>query len=290
MIKSCAVSNYIQRDGFVMVSNLLISHQEELGITNKELNFLIKVMKHKENYKLHDSVLDPTVSSRTLQRTRKSLVDKGILTYKVWKCTDEKGHIHTEGITYDLSLLEEKLQDISNEIAYEKDIEASKEAENYLIEFGEESPMGKYLRDWENHYGDNYTLTPYERNWYNNLSEKEQKYVGCIFDYCMDNKLFKSITPRLALFIKNVQRWDQLKHYYEDSYVEEDAMEEAMYVVKSEKEKLNNEIVEAERMIEVNKKMKEIPGQSQFQISICNDTIKMYEDTIRKLKEKINES
>lgn len=116
MINSCAVSNYIQRDGFVMVSNLLISHQEELNINNRELNFLIKVMKHKENYKLHDSQLDPTVSSRTLQRIRKSLVDKEILNYKVWKTTDELGHIRTEGITYDLSQLEEKLQNLSNEI------------------------------------------------------------------------------------------------------------------------------------------------------------------------------
>ena len=290
MIKSCAVSNYIQRDGFVMFSNLLISHQEELGITNRELNFLIKVMKHKENYKLHDSVLDPTVSSRTLQRTRKSLVDKGILTYKVWKCTDENGHIHTEGITYDLSLLELKLQEISNAIAFEKDEEIQKEAENYLIEFGEDSPMGKYLRDWENHYGDNYSLTPYERNWYNNLSESEQNYVGSIFDYCMENKLFKSITPRLALFIKNTQRWDQLKHFYEDQAVEEKAMEDTSYVIKSEKEKLISRIAEAERMIHMNKRLRDAPGQSQFQINICNETINMYEETIRKLKEKINES
>ena len=244
-------------------------------------------MKHKENYKLHDSVLDPTVSTRTLSRMRKSLVEKEILTYKIWKTTDEKGHIKTEGITYDLTPLEEKLQAISNAIAAEKDAEVAKEAENYLIEFGENSPMGKFLRDWEDHYGDNYTLTPYERKWYNNLSEEEQKYISCIFDYCADNKLFKSITPRLALFIKNKQRWDQLKSYYEEYYIEE---EDTSYVVKSEKEKLTEEIENANRMIEMNKKMLEIPGQSEFMISSCKDTIKMYQKSIEELKEKINES
>ena len=288
MIKNCAVSNYIQRDGFVMVSNLLISHQEELGITNKELNFLIKVMKHKENYKLHDSVLDPTVSTRTLSRRRTDLVNKGILTYKVWKTTDESGHIKTEGITYDLTPLEEKLQSISDEIASEKDREIQKEAENYIIEFGENSPMGKFLKDWEDHYGDNYTLTPYERKWYNNLSEEDQKAVACIFDYCSDNKLFKSITPRLALFIKNKQRWDQLKAYRDDYYVEEN--DDLVYATVSENEKLNKEINDAMRMIEMNKKVLEIPGQSEFQISIVKDTIKMYQDRIIELKEKIDES
>ena len=284
MIKSCAVSNYIQRDGFVMVSNLLISHQEELGITNKELNFLIKVMKHKENYKLHDSILDPTVSSRTLQRLRKALSDKGILTYKIWKTTDEKGHIRTEGITYDLSPLEEMLQEISNNIASEKDREVAKEAENYLIEFGEDSPMGKFLRDWENHYGDNYTLTPYERNWYNNLTEEEQKYISAIFDYCEENKLFKSITPRLALFIKNKQRFDQLKSYYEEYYIEEDVS----YVIKSETEKLNEELVNAKAMLEYNKLA--IKTANGIQKQFIQETIASYEKTIQELEEKINES
>ena len=66
-MKSSSVSNYIQRDGFVMVSNLLISYQSELGITDRELMFIIKAIKHKENYKLHDEQLDPNVSARTLQ-------------------------------------------------------------------------------------------------------------------------------------------------------------------------------------------------------------------------------
>ena len=216
-MKSSSVSNYIQRDGFVMVSNLLINYQSELGITDRELMFIIKVIKHKENYKLHDEQLDPNVSARTLQRCRKSLKEKGYLNYKVWKYTDEKGHIHTEGITYDFSPLEEELQRISNLIAEEKESQIDKEAENYIIEYGENSPVVKYMEDWENHYGDKYRLTSAEKQWYNKLSEEEQEYVSRIFDFCEDMHLFKEITPRLILFVKTSSRWKQLKEYVNDN-------------------------------------------------------------------------
>lgn len=216
-MKSSSVSNYIQRDGFVMVSNLLISYQSELGITDRELMFIIKAIKHKENYKLHDEQLDPNVSARTLQRCRKSLKEKGYLNYKVWKYTDEKGHIHTEGITYDFSPLEEELQRISNLIAEEKESQINKEAENYIIEYGENSPIVKYMEDWENHYGDKYRLTPAEKQWYNKLSEEEQECISRIFDFCEDMHLFKEITPRLILFIKTASRWKQLKEYVNDN-------------------------------------------------------------------------
>lgn len=216
-MKSSSVSNYIQRDGFVMVSNLLISYQSELGITDRELMFIIKAIKHKENYKLHDEQLDPNVSARTLQRCRKSLKEKGYLNYKVWKYTDEKGHIHTEGITYDFSSLEEELQRISNLIAEEKESQINKEAENYIIEYGENSPIVKYMEDWENHYGDKYRLTPAEKQWYNKLSEEEQECISRIFDFCEDMHLFKEITPRLILFVKTASRWKQLKEYVNDN-------------------------------------------------------------------------
>lgn len=220
-MNSCAVSNYLQRDGFVMVSNLLITYREELGINSKELLFIIEVMKHKEDYKLHDEVLDPTVSPRTLQRRRKSLKDKGLLNFTIWRHTDENGHIYTEGITYDFTPLEKKLQDISDAIAEEKAKKIEKEAEDYIIEYEEDSPMAEYLSDWEEHYGDKYKVSQAEKKWYNNLNEEEQKRIAKIFDYCEDNKLFKSITPRLALFMKNNIRWIQLKDYCEENCQEE---------------------------------------------------------------------
>jgi len=250
-MKSCSVNNYLQRDGFVMVSNLLIDYQNELGLSNSELNFIIKTLRHKENYKLHDNQLDPTVSKRTLQRYRKKLTEIGYLEFKVWKYTDEKGHIHTEGITYDWTNLEKRLQEISDAKAAKKEAEINQEAEDYIIEFGENSPMAKFLTDWENHYGDTYFLNPLEKNWYNNLSKEEQELIGRIFDYCEDNKLFKSITPRLALFMKSKQRFNQLKRYAKDIPEEFEVpdhveVEERELTVEEQIEKLKQEIKEFE--------------------------------------------
>lgn len=255
-MKSSMMSNYIQRDGFVMVSNLLITYQAELDITDRELIFIIKATKHKENYKLHDDQLDPTVSSRTLQRCRKSLTEKGFLKYKVWKYTDDKGHIHTEGITYDFSPLEERLQQISNSIAAEKESQINKEAENYIIEFGEESPMAKFLKAWEEHYGDLYRISPLERNWYNGLSEEEQEYIGRIFEYCEDNRLFKTITPRLALFMKTPTRWEHLKSFCEEN-PEENIVNECL---EDTEENIINECLEdtVEEIEEIIKPKKQI--------------------------------
>ncbi len=277
-MKNCMVSNYLQRDGFVMVSNLLIAYQEELELTDRELIFIIKCIKHKENYKLHDNQLDPSVSSRTLQRCRKSLKDKGYLQYKVWKYTDEKGHISTEGITYDFSGLEEKLQTISNIIAEEKNKLIEEESENYILEFGEDSPISRYIRDWENHYGDVYKLSAFERSWYNKLSEEEQKAVGMIFDYCLEYRLFKEITPRLSLFIKTPQRWKALKEYAEDNQEENiityKDIEEATFEKKSEK----NEVEEKENE-EALKRIREEKRQRKIE-----RTRKEIEDAKEKLK------
>lgn len=217
-MNSCAVTNYMQRDGFVMVSNLLITYRAQLGISNKELLFIIEVMKHKENYKLHDEVLDPTTSSRTLQRRRKSLKEKGLLNFKIWKFTDVDGHIYTEGITYDFSPLEKKLQEISDALEEERAKKIEKEAEEYVIEYDEDSPMTKYLKDWEDHYECKYKLSAAEKNWFNKLREEDQDCIAKIFDYFEENKLFKSLTPRLALFMKNKLRWTQLKDYCEVCY------------------------------------------------------------------------
>lgn len=123
-------------------------------------------------------------------------------------------------ITYDFSPLEEELQRISNLKEEEKESQINKEAENYIIEYREESPIIKYMEDWENHYGDKYRLTPAEKQWYNKLSEEEQEYVSRIFDYCEDLQLFKEITPRFVLFVKTPSRWKQVKEYVNDNQKE----------------------------------------------------------------------
>lgn len=283
-MKSSSVSNYIQRDGFVMVSNLLIAYQMELGLTNRELVFIIKAIKHKENYKLHDDQLDPSVSSRTLQRCRKSLKEKGYLNYKIWKYSDEKGRLHTEGITYDFSPLEEELQRISNLIAEEKESQINKEAENYIIEYGEESPIIKFMEDWENHYGDKYRLTPVEKQWYNKLSEEEQEYVSRIFEFCEDMQLFKEITPRLILFIKTASRWKQLKEYVNDNPKENivsclDETEEPV-IVEPKKIKIDKKLI-IEKEIERAKKA--LAGNlDDIQKMVWEDYLK---DKLEELKE-----
>lgn len=283
-MKSSSVSNYIQRDGFVMVSNLLIAYQSELGITDRELMFIIKVIKHKENYKLHDEQLDPSVSARTLQRCRKSLKEKGYLNYKVWKYTDEKGHIHTEGITYDFSPLEEELQRISDLIAEEKESQINKEAENYIIEYGENSPIVKYMEDWENHYGDKYRLTPAEKQWYNKLSEEEQECVSRIFDFCEDMHLFKEITPRLVLFVKTASRWKQLKEYVNDN-----PKENIVSCLNEEPE----EIIIEPKKVKIDKKLiieKEIKRAEEALAGNLDDIQKMvWEDYLKDKLEELKE-
>ncbi len=283
-MKSSSVSNYIQRDGFVMVSNLLISYQSELGITDRELMFIIKAIKHKENYKLHDEQLDPNVSARTLQRCRKSLKEKGYLNYKVWKYTDEKGHIHTEGITYDFSPLEEELQRISNLIAEEKESQINKEAENYIIEYGENSPIVKYMEDWENHYGDKYRLTPAEKQWYNKLSEEEQECISRIFDFCEDMHLFKEITPRLILFVKTASRWKQLKEYVNDN-----PKENIVSCLNEEPE----EIIIEPKKVKIDKKLiieKEIKRAEEALAGNLDDIQKMvWEDYLKDKLEELKE-
>ena len=106
--------------------------------------------------------------------------------------------------------------------------------------------MGKYLLAWENHYGDVYHLTPLEKDWYNKLSEDEQILIGRIFDYCEENKLFKSITPRLALFMKSKQRFNQLREFCKDIPEEivcvETEEEEKSISLEDEIEILENEI------------------------------------------------
>ena len=283
-MKSSSVSNYIQRDGFVMVSNLLITYQSELGITDRELMFIIKAVKHKENYKLHDEQLDPSVSARTLQRCRKSLKEKGYLNYKVWKYTDEKGHIHTEGITYDFSPLEEELQRISNLIAEEKESQINKEAENYIIEYGKKTPIIKYMEDWENHYGDKYRLTPAEKQWYNKLSEEEQECISRIFDFCEDMHLFKEITPRLILFVKTTLRWKQLKEYVNDNPKEN--------IVSCLNEEPEEVIVEPKK-VKIDKKLiieKEIKRAKEALAGNLDDIQKMvWEDYLKDKLEELKE-
>ena len=219
-IYSTPVKNYIQRNGFVMVSNLLLDFQQELGITESELSFIIKIMKNKNGYAIHDKDLDPTVCTKTLSRKRNSLKEKGLLNFSIIKSQDLiTGTFKTDGISYDLSPLEEKLQIISDNIESkrEKEIKQHLTKQNKIVETNENSPLETFKKDYLNYYGVEYILNDFEIKKYNLLSAEEKNMIGYIFNYCSDNGLFGKIVPRLSLFFKTKFRFEDLKRYCEEN-------------------------------------------------------------------------
>ena len=224
-IYSTPVRNYIQRNGFVMVSNLLLDFQQELGITESELSFIIKIMKNKNGYAIHDKDLDPTVCTKTLSRKRNSLKEKGLLRFSIIKSQDPiTGTFKTDGISYDLSPLEEKLQIISDKIESEREekIKQHLVKENKVVETTEDSPLETFKKDYLDYYGIEYILNEYEIKKYNSLTNEEKNMISYIFNYCSDNDLFGKIVPRLSLFFKAKFRFDELRRYCrENGFTEE---------------------------------------------------------------------
>jgi len=106
--------NYIFDHGYFNVSNLLIDAQEELGITDDELLFIIKVQRFSNGWTILDAKLSNTLCSKSLQRRRNSLKEKGLLQTIERKEKDEEGQIRTYGIIYNFSGLDKKLREISD--------------------------------------------------------------------------------------------------------------------------------------------------------------------------------
>lgn len=227
-IYSTPVKNYIQRNGFVMVSNLLLDFQQELGITESELSFIIKIMKNKNGYAIHDKDLDSTVCTKTLSRKRNSLKEKGLLRFSIIKSQDPiTGTFKTDGISYDLSPLEEKLQIISDKIESEREekIKQHLTRENKVVETTEDSPLETFKKDYLNYYGIEYILNEYELKKYNSLTNEEKNMISYIFNYCSDNDLFGKIVPRLSLFFKTKFRFDELRRYCRENGFTEEKIE-----------------------------------------------------------------
>lgn len=249
-IKSKSTANYLQRNGFIMVPNLLIDYQNELGITDDEMLFLIKIMKNTANWRLHDSDISSSVSTKTLQRRRKSLKDKGLIDYKTITVTNSLGQKFNDGINYDLSKLENKLQEISNKIEEKKLEEIKKEIkENNLniedIDAISESPLLKFKEDWKNVYGTKYDLTKQEREEYNKLSADDKEYMKYIFNYCISNNLLSKITPRLSLFLKTSFRMNDLRNW-----CNENISEFKDYLTKIKEEDINKPVLSDEELLE----------------------------------------
>lgn len=252
-IHTSPVSNYIQRNGFVMVSNLLIDHQQELGISETELCFIIKIMKHKSGFCIHDRDLDPTVSEKTVSRRRMALKEKGLLNYSVIKKQDPNtGRFATEGVSYDLSPLEEKLQIISDRIEAEREKEAAKYVKdnNLTVEPSDteieedNSPIAKYKKDYKNTYKVPYIPSEYELQRYDSLDEEEKKMLNYIFDYCSAKNLLGKIVPRLSLFFKTTFRFNDLKDFcVENGYINNE--EEQQYRCANDDFVDNTELIRA---------------------------------------------
>ena len=223
-IKSNPTTNYLQRNGFIMVSNLLIDYQEELGITDDELVFITKIMKNSSGWRLHDCDISKTVSSKTLQRRRKSLKEKGLLDYKTITITNSLGQKFNDGIMYDLSKLEEKLQSISDKIESEKINQIKQEIKDNglevsddLVEEISETPLSKFQKDWYNYYGTKYELSKAERDEFNSLKPEIKNCFKYVFQYCIDKNLLSKITPRISLFLKTKFRLNDLISWCKDN-------------------------------------------------------------------------
>lgn len=228
-VYSSVVKNYIQRNGFVMVSNILLDFQDELGITEGELVFILKILRNKTCVSIHDEELDNSVSSRTLSRRRNSLKEKGLLNFSVLKKQNEDGKFETAGISYDLSPLENKLQELSDILEKKKQSYIKQEIveQEIVVEDNEEnSPLIEYQKEYEDYYGVPYQFNKFEINKYNSLSDENKKLIAFIFEYCKANNLLDKIVPRLSLFFKTSFRFADLKKWYLnnnfDETIEED--------------------------------------------------------------------
>lgn len=229
-IYATPLKNYLTSNGFVAVSNLLLDNQQQLGLTEGELLFIIKVLRHKDGFVLNDKVLDSSVSSKTLSRRRNSLKEKGYLNFTVVKKQDENGLFSTMGISYDFSKLEEKLQALSDKNNEKIQKEAQKEVEKLdttivvdKVDENEKSPLEHFKKDYENYYGVPYILSEYEIKHYNELKEQHKIMVSYIFKFCYEKNLLKTITPRLSLFFKTPFRFKELKDYcIENGFIQEE--------------------------------------------------------------------
>lgn len=237
--------NYLYEHGYSMISNLLVDYQEELGLDNDEVVFIIKVYRHKNGYKLHDSNLDSTLSTKTLQRRRKSLVEKGYLQYTVHKSNDSSGNIITDGIVYDLTALDIALAQLSADIIEKREEEnkfkkvevkkkdTSKIKKEDVIEF--------FKEEFKNRYNKDYIISNEEKERIKRMSPAELSAVKNIFDYCDENKenLPENFMPRIIFFTKLQWRMDKLLEFSSDR--ESSAIEEEKIKVEIEANRLAEE-------------------------------------------------
>lgn len=260
MADKIITGNFMYDYGFTMCSNLLIDYQDKLNLTNDDIIFIIKVLRHKSGYRLHDSCLDSTLSTKTLQRRRKALVDKGYLTFKVIKATDETGAIITQGILYDLTELNMALIGLANELnEKEAEVKISKPA---FIAINHDDYYSDFQKEYYKRYNKEYHISNIEKTKLKSLKKEEKESIKYIFDYIDDNlnNLPTDFHPRLSFFIKLNWRMEKLVEYYnmkKDELENNIQYEKLVEIEKAAKIRYNNIITTETEEKEFNKFLKE---------------------------------
>lgn len=226
--------NNLLDSGFVMIPNLLLDYQDELELTDDELLFIIKIFRHHESFKLHDKQIDDKVSSKTLQRRRKSLKEKGYLETTIYKYQDKNGTWVNDGVLYDFSGLILKL----TEITPKKNLSPSGHFEEKI---GHEVPLNntnynttsyifKFTEEFEKRYKTKYILSSEEKLLLRNSSEEFKKSIPYIFEYADSykamNKLDEEVVPRLIFFLKVPFRQRELISFAQDILFAEELEEQ----------------------------------------------------------------
>lgn len=102
--------------GFTSVPNLLLEHQEDLGLDDKELLLFIKsiYLSYKKE-QIKDIELKMISSPATLNRIRRNLKDKKFLQTKIFYEQSNDGKIKGSGIKYNWKGLIDKLREIADD-------------------------------------------------------------------------------------------------------------------------------------------------------------------------------
>lgn len=205
---------FFTANGYSNVPNTLFDFQQELGINNDELLFLIRVNRIRPGSITKDENFDKTLSHRTLQRYRASLKEKGLLSFK--NVVDSRdGNYVGQGIRYDLSPLWAKLQELTDNLEAKGGVDVTYYTTDLVDEtvndqVDENSYLKFYLDDYKKQYGVEYKLQPIEKTWFDSLDVDSQKAIAYSVQYAKNIK-GKKIVPNLKLFYSTKWRFDDLK-------------------------------------------------------------------------------
>jgi len=206
-------------DGFTALPNALLDHQGELGITDSELLFILKVSRNSPEWRIHDKDFPGNQCSRTLQRVRRSLKRKGYLNFTVTKHinnTNNDKRYYTAGIVYNLSDLAHKLHEINRATnCAHKGQNLSHKRQNLSHE--------KHRMSAQPYTNTPYTNSPYTIIIHNNngktkirLSEEQQIFLD-EFNKIYKETYGKSFEPQMK-DIKVLQK-QNLKELLENTYL-----------------------------------------------------------------------